>query len=68
MPSAQNSAGSGKAAKFINANPLGPMANPFEGMDDDEKEYQKVVGENVNKRMEKVCLSSKNLGNELRED
>jgi len=30
------------------------MANPFEGMDDDEKEYQKVVGENVNKRMEKA--------------
>ncbi|GMI59035.1 hypothetical protein ScalyP_jg1155 [Parmales sp. scaly parma] len=54
MPSAQNSAGAGKAAKFINANPLGPMANPFEGMDDDEKEYQKVVGENVNKRMEKA--------------
>lgn len=28
------------------------MANPFEGMDDDQKEYQKVVSENVNKRME----------------
>lgn len=34
--------GAGKAAKFVAANPLGPMANPFEGMDDDEKEYQKV--------------------------
>jgi hypothetical protein len=28
------------------------MANPFEGMDDDQKEYQKAVAENVNKRME----------------
>jgi hypothetical protein len=32
MPSLQNSAGAGKAAKFQAANPLGPMANPFEGM------------------------------------
>ena len=28
------------------------MSNPFEGMGDDEKEYQKVVSENVNNRME----------------
>ncbi|GMI01215.1 hypothetical protein TrST_g7002 [Triparma strigata] len=28
------------------------MSNPFEGMGDDEKEYQKVVSDNVNKRME----------------
>jgi hypothetical protein len=28
------------------------LQNPFEGMGDDEKEYQKVVSENVNKRME----------------
>lgn len=32
MPSLQNSAGAGKAAKFISANPLGPMANPFDGL------------------------------------
>ena len=32
MPSLQNSAGSGKAAKFVQANPLGPMADPFAGM------------------------------------
>ena len=29
MPSLQNSAGAGKAAKFVAANPLDPMANPF---------------------------------------
>ena len=32
MPTLQNSAGAGKAAKFVNANPLAPMADPFEGM------------------------------------
>ena len=32
MSTYQNSAGSGKAAKFIQANPLGPMADPFAGM------------------------------------
>ena len=32
MPSNQMSAGSGKAAKFVNANPLAPMADPFAGM------------------------------------
>ena len=54
MTSFQNSAGAGKAAKFVNANPLGPMADPFAGLDDDQKEYQKVVAENVNKRMDKA--------------
>lgn len=53
MPSLQNSAGSGKAAKFIQANPLGPMADPFAGMGDDEKEYHKELSDNINKRMEK---------------
>jgi len=33
---------------------ISQMANPFEGMDDDQKEYQKAVAENVNKRMEKA--------------
>ena len=32
MPSLQQSAGSGKAAKFVQANPFGPMADPFQGM------------------------------------
>jgi len=33
---------------------ISQMANPFEGMDDDQKEYRKAVAENVNKRMEKA--------------
>ena len=32
MTSNQMSAGAGKAAKFVAANPLGPMADPFAGM------------------------------------
>ena len=32
MPSFQQSAGAGKAAKFVAANPLGPMADPFAGL------------------------------------
>ena len=32
MPTFQNSAGAGKAAKFVDANPLAPMADPFAGM------------------------------------
>jgi hypothetical protein len=32
MPSLQESAPGGKAAKFVAANPLGPMADPFAGM------------------------------------
>jgi hypothetical protein len=32
MVSLQNSAGAGKAAKFVDANPLAPMADPFEGL------------------------------------
>lgn len=54
MPSFQNSSGSGKAAKFVDANPLGPMADPFAGMGDDQKEYQKAVSENVNNRLNKA--------------
>jgi len=51
MPSLQQSAGAGKAAKFVAANPLGPMADPFQGMGDDEKEYHKELSENINRRM-----------------
>ena len=36
------------------------MSNPFEGMGDDEKEYQKVVSDNVNKRMEGAMNDLKN--------
>jgi len=55
MPiSNQMSAGAGKAAKFVAANPLGPMANPFEGLDDGQEEYQRAVSENVNKRLTKA--------------
>lgn len=53
MSSLQNSAGGGKAAKFVAANPLAPMADPFAGMGDDEKEYHKELSENINKRMQK---------------
>jgi hypothetical protein len=51
MPSLQESAPGGKAAKFVAANPLGPMADPFAGMGDDEKEYHKALSENINNRM-----------------
>eukprot|EP00591_Stephanopyxis_turris_P013554 CAMPEP_0195510052 /NCGR_PEP_ID=MMETSP0794_2-20130614/2815_1 /TAXON_ID=515487 /ORGANISM="Stephanopyxis turris, Strain CCMP 815" /LENGTH=333 /DNA_ID=CAMNT_0040637403 /DNA_START=10 /DNA_END=1011 /DNA_ORIENTATION=- len=54
MSSQQMSAGAGKAAKFTAANPLAPMADPFAGLGDDEKEYQKVLSDNVNKRMTKA--------------
>lgn len=54
MPTFQNSAGSGKAAKFVAANPLGPMADPFAGLDDGQEEYQKALSENVNARLTKA--------------
>jgi len=40
-----------KAAKFVNANPLAPMADPFAGMDGDESEAAKEMSENLQKRM-----------------
>mmetsp|Transcript_16734 Transcript_16734/g.21741 ORF Transcript_16734/g.21741 Transcript_16734/m.21741 type:complete len:343 (-) Transcript_16734:133-1161(-) len=52
MPSNQMSAGSGKAAKFVAANPLAPMTDPFSNLDDEQREYQKALSENVNKRLE----------------
>ena len=45
MPSFQNSAGSGKAAKFVDANPLGPMADPFAGMVSMNDEIHSKCGE-----------------------
>lgn len=50
----QNSAGAGKAAKFVDANPLAPMADPFEGLNNDEKEYQKELSNNLNARLERT--------------
>jgi len=44
----QNPVGNSKAAKFAAANPLGPMADPFSGLGNDENtEAQKEVSENV---------------------
>eukprot|EP00568_Trieres_chinensis_P014746 CAMPEP_0183324096 /NCGR_PEP_ID=MMETSP0160_2-20130417/76117_1 /TAXON_ID=2839 ORGANISM="Odontella Sinensis, Strain Grunow 1884" /NCGR_SAMPLE_ID=MMETSP0160_2 /ASSEMBLY_ACC=CAM_ASM_000250 /LENGTH=285 /DNA_ID=CAMNT_0025491611 /DNA_START=47 /DNA_END=900 /DNA_ORIENTATION=+ len=55
MPtSGQAPAGASKAAKFAAANPLGPMADPFAGLDDDQKEYHKAMSENVNERLTKA--------------
>lgn len=62
MPSSnQNPVGNSKAAKFAAANPLGPMADPFSGLGNDENtEAQKEVSDNVQKRLEKAM-------NELKE-
>lgn len=54
MPSLQNSAGAGKAAKFVAANPLDPMANPFSEQDDSATELQEKMSENINKRLTKA--------------
>jgi len=51
----QNPIGNSKAAKFAAANPLGPMADPFSGLGNDENtEAQKEVSENVQKRLTKA--------------
>lgn len=51
----QNPIGNSKAAKFVAANPLGPMADPFSSLGDDENtELQKEVSNNVQKRLEKA--------------
>jgi len=57
MPPAsnQNPTGNSKAAKFVAANPLGPMADPFSSLGTDENtELQKEVSDNVQKRLEKA--------------
>ncbi|KAL7514661.1 hypothetical protein ACHAXN_012453 [Cyclotella atomus] len=56
MPSHQNPTGNSKAAKFVAANPLAPLADPFAGMGDDQKELNKEVSDNVNKRVEKAMI------------
>lgn len=56
MPvSNQNPMGNSKSAKFVAANPLGPMADPFSSLGEDENtELQKEVSNNVQKRLEKA--------------
>jgi len=54
MPSYQNSAGPNKSAKFINQNPLDPLANPFSHVDDNQNERNEQLSENVNKRLTKA--------------
>lgn len=51
MPSLQNSQPNSKAAKFVNANPLGPMADPFAGLEGEEKEAATELSSNIQKRM-----------------
>jgi len=55
MSSLQNSAPGSKSAKFVAANPLAPMANPFSAMEgNEEDEYAKQLSENVNQRLMKA--------------
>eukprot|EP00581_Thalassiosira_minuscula_P032303 CAMPEP_0183763326 /NCGR_PEP_ID=MMETSP0739-20130205/9628_1 /TAXON_ID=385413 /ORGANISM="Thalassiosira miniscula, Strain CCMP1093" /LENGTH=343 /DNA_ID=CAMNT_0026001725 /DNA_START=816 /DNA_END=1847 /DNA_ORIENTATION=- len=50
----QNPVGNSKAAKFVASNPLAPLADPFAGMGDDQKELHKEVSDNVQNRLEKA--------------
>jgi len=50
----QNPIGNSKAQKFVASNPLAPLADPFSGMGDDEKEMHKEVSDNVQTRLEKA--------------
>lgn len=54
----QNPTGISKAAKFVAANPLAPLADPFSGIagnqDDETTTLQKEVSNNVQKRLEKA--------------
>jgi hypothetical protein len=52
MTSNQNPVGNSKAAKFVASNPLAPLADPFSGMGDDEKELHREVSEGVQRRLE----------------
>lgn len=55
MPASnQNPVGNSKAAKFVAANPLAPLADPFSGMGDDEKALHKEVSDYVQVRLEKA--------------
>eukprot|EP00985_Skeletonema_marinoi_P002442 scaffold1019_cov97-Skeletonema_marinoi.AAC.20 len=51
----QNPLGNSKAAKFVAANPLAPLADPFSGIsgaEDESTALQKEVSNNVQKRLE----------------
>eukprot|EP00571_Detonula_confervacea_P008042 CAMPEP_0172317390 /NCGR_PEP_ID=MMETSP1058-20130122/31421_1 /TAXON_ID=83371 /ORGANISM="Detonula confervacea, Strain CCMP 353" /LENGTH=351 /DNA_ID=CAMNT_0013031931 /DNA_START=102 /DNA_END=1157 /DNA_ORIENTATION=- len=50
----QNPIGNSKAAKFVQSNPLDPLANPFANLGDDEKEIHKEVSNNVQERLGKA--------------
>jgi hypothetical protein len=56
----QNPTGNSKAAKFVAANPLAPLADPFSGIggnndnEDETTTLQKEVSNNVQKRLEKA--------------
>lgn len=53
----QNPLGNSKAAKFVAANPLAPLADPFSGIsgnDDESTALQKEVSNNVQQRLEKA--------------
>ncbi|KAL7528227.1 hypothetical protein ACHAXR_002336 [Thalassiosira sp. AJA248-18] len=50
----QNPVGNSKAAKFVASNPLAPLADPFAGMGDDQKELHKEVSDNVQQRLTKA--------------
>eukprot|EP00592_Proboscia_alata_P000363 CAMPEP_0194378298 /NCGR_PEP_ID=MMETSP0174-20130528/34512_1 /TAXON_ID=216777 /ORGANISM="Proboscia alata, Strain PI-D3" /LENGTH=338 /DNA_ID=CAMNT_0039160185 /DNA_START=147 /DNA_END=1163 /DNA_ORIENTATION=+ len=54
MTSNQFSKPMGKAQKFVAANPLAPMADPFAGLEDDQKEFQSALSENINNRLTKA--------------
>lgn len=56
MSSHQNSAPGSKSAKFVAANPLAPMADPFSSsaMGNEQDEYAKQLSENVNNRLIKA--------------
>ena len=50
----QNPQGNSKAAKFVAANPLAPLADPFSGLDSTDAELHTEVSNNVQKRLEKA--------------
>ncbi|KAL3779744.1 hypothetical protein ACHAW5_003139 [Stephanodiscus triporus] len=59
MSSNQNPVGNSKAAKFVASNPLAPLADPFSGMGDDEKEMHREVSDGVQRRLEEAMETLK---------
>jgi hypothetical protein len=59
MTSNQNPVGNSKAAKFVASNPLAPLADPFSGMGDDEKEVHREVSDGVQRRLERAMETLK---------